>query len=82
MSTLAILYLDNLQEQHTQEKQQLTSEISVERTSHQKMVAEYARLEQRYQNLMEEKMMEKNTPDRLRPSGGYNITSKWIRSQG
>ena len=51
-----------------EQKEQLTVEISEERSSHQKMVGEYARLEQRFDNLQQELQIEKSSPDKRRRS--------------
>ena len=51
-----------------EQKDLLTAEISEERSSHQKMVGEYARLEQRFDNLQQELQIEKSSPDKHRRS--------------
>ena len=51
-----------------EQKEQLTAEMSEERSSHQKMVGEYARLEQRFDNLQQELQIEKSSPDKRRRS--------------
>jgi len=62
-------FLDNielLEQKLEEQKEQLTSEFAVERTSHQKMIGEYARLEQRFDNLQQELQIEKSSPDKRR----------------
>ena len=51
-----------------EQREQLTAEFAVERTSHQKMIGEYARLEQRFDNLQQELQIEKTSPDKRRHS--------------
>eukprot|EP00794_Sanderia_malayensis_P004645 gene4645-5253_t len=48
-----------------EQRNQLLSEFSSERTAHQKMVKEYARLEQRYSNLEDELKLEISSPDKI-----------------
>ena len=43
----------------------MLSEFNEERASHQKMVKEFARLEQRYTNLEEELKLEQSNPSRI-----------------
>ena len=44
------------------QRQQLQAEFEAERTNHQRVLRDYDRLEQRYQNLHEEMEMEKFIP--------------------
>ena len=61
-------YTDMIAKRLDEQKEQLTAEISEERSSHQKMVGEYARLEQRFDNLQQELQIEKSSPDKRRHS--------------
>ena len=43
----------------------MLAEVNAERSAHQKMVKEFARLEQRYANLEEELKLEQTDPNRI-----------------
>ena len=43
----------------------MLAEVNAERSAHQKMVKEFARLEQRYANLEEELTLERTDPNRI-----------------
>ncbi|XP_057301771.1 unconventional myosin-Va-like isoform X2 [Hydractinia symbiolongicarpus] len=50
------------------QREELVAEFNTERASHQKMLGEYTRLEQRFTNLQEELKIEKNSPEKRRRS--------------
>ena len=54
-----------------EQQEEMLAEFSSERASHQKMLGEYARLEQRFSNLQEEMKIEKNL-DKRRGSRMYS----------
>ena len=51
------------------QRQQLLAEFEAERTNHQRVLRDYDRLEQRYQNLQDELEIEKLSPAPRRVSG-------------
>ena len=61
-------FLELITKKLEEQKEQLTSEFTAERASHQKMIGEYARLEQRFDNLQQELQIEKTSPDKRRRS--------------
>ena len=54
-----------IKEKLDEQREQILAEYSSERAAHQKMVKEYARLDQRYANLEEELRLEKSDPSRI-----------------
>ena len=57
--------LADLKEKMDEQRAQMLAEVNAERSAHQKMVKEYARLEQRYANLEEELALERTDPNRI-----------------
>ena len=52
------------------QRQQLLAEFEAERSNHQRVLRDYDRLEQRYQNLQDEVEIEKFSPVAKRESNG------------
>lgn len=65
-------HLELLQQKLKEQKEQLIMEFNNERASHQKMVGEYARLEQRFVNLQEELKIVRSTPEKRRRRSTVN----------
>ena len=63
MSLLALM-----DERLLKQKEELVNEFNVERSTHQKMIGEFSRLEQRFNNLQQELEIEKSSPDKRRRS--------------
>lgn len=62
-----------LQEKLEEQRGQMLSEVNAERSAHQKMVKEFARLEQRFSNLEEELRLEQTDPNRIAMSKSRGI---------
>ncbi|XP_047130704.1 unconventional myosin-Va isoform X1 [Hydra vulgaris] len=58
----------HLQQCLDEQRKQMEAEFSVERASHQKMLGDFARLEQRFMNLQEEQIIEKSPEKRQKRS--------------
>lgn len=63
-----VLVVAILKRELEKQREELVAEFNTERASHQKMLGEYTRLEQRFTNLQEELKIEKNSPEKRRRS--------------
>ena len=60
---------ENLRQKLEEQKELMSSEFNSERASHQKMLGEYARMEQRYTNIQEEMQLVKGSNEKGTYSG-------------
>ena len=69
------LFSAQLKEKLDEQREQMLAEVNAERSAHQKMVKEFARLEQRYANLEEELRLEQSDPSRIAMNKSRGIGS-------
>ena len=60
-----VVFTDLIKTKLDEQRNQILAEFSSERAAHQKMVKEFARLEQRYTNLEDELRFEQSSPDKI-----------------
>ena len=59
------MFIVELKEKLDEQRNLMLAEANAERSAHQKMVKEFARLEQRYANLEEELELERTDPNKI-----------------